>query len=51
MRRQSRLFLYTRLAGACLLLAAGAGAAAQDHADHAGMAMDAATPAAIERTV
>jgi cell migration-inducing and hyaluronan-binding protein len=51
MRKQSRLFLYARFAGACLILAAGAGAAAQDHADHAGMAMDAAAPGAITRTV
>ncbi|WP_305096732.1 G8 domain-containing protein [Croceibacterium aestuarii] len=51
MRKQSRLVRYTRLAAACMLLAAGAGAAAQDHADHAKMAMDAPTPGAIARTV
>jgi len=51
MRKQSRLFLYARFAAACLLLAAGAGVAAQDHADHAGMAMHAAAPGAIVRTV
>ena len=51
MRKQSRLLHYARFAAACLLLAAGAGVAAQDHADHAGMAMDAAAPGAITRTV
>nr|WP_166174897.1 G8 domain-containing protein [Altererythrobacter segetis] len=51
MRKQSRLFFCTRLAGACLLLAASAGVAAQDSRDHAGMAMDGAAPGAIERTV
>jgi cell migration-inducing and hyaluronan-binding protein len=51
MRKQSRLVLYTRLVSASLLLATGAGAAAQDNADHANMAMDASAGAAITRTV
>ncbi len=44
MHNQSRLFGWARLASACLLLATGAGVAAQDHADHAKMATDAAAP-------
>ncbi|MXO59445.1 hypothetical protein GRI89_07810, partial [Altererythrobacter salegens] len=51
MRKQFRLFTYTRLVLASLLLACGAGVSAQDHADHANMAMDAAAPGAITRTV
>jgi cell migration-inducing and hyaluronan-binding protein len=51
MRKRSRPFLYTRLVPASLLLAAGAGVAAQDGGDHANMAMDVAAPAAITRTV
>ena len=51
MRKQSRLLLCTRLVPASLLLATGAGVAAQDHGDHANMAMDVAAPAAIKRTV
>jgi cell migration-inducing and hyaluronan-binding protein len=51
MRKQSRLFLYTRLVPASLLLAMGTGAAAQGNEDHANMAMDVAAPAAITRTV
>ena len=51
MRKQSRLFLYTRLVSASLLLAMGTGAAAQGNEDHANMAMDVAAPAAITRTV
>ncbi|HEY6817099.1 MAG TPA: G8 domain-containing protein [Croceibacterium sp.] len=51
MPKQSWLFLFARLAPVSLLLATGAGAAAQDHDDHAGMAMDVAAPAAIVRTV
>ena len=54
MRNQSRLFLCTRLVPASLLLATGAGVAAQDTPDtedHANMAMDAAAPDAITRIV
>ena len=51
MPKQSRLFTCTRLVAASLLLALGAGVAAQDHEDHAGMAMDVAAPGAIARTV
>ena len=51
MRKQSWLFLFTRLAHVSLLLATGAGVAAQDHGDHASMAMGADAPAAITRTV
>jgi cell migration-inducing and hyaluronan-binding protein len=51
MGKRPRLHRYIRFAAACLLLAAGAGVAAQDHADHAGMAMDGAAPGAITRTV
>jgi cell migration-inducing and hyaluronan-binding protein len=51
MRKQFRLFLCARLVPASLLLALGTGVAAQDHRDHAGMAMDAAAPAGIMRTV
>jgi cell migration-inducing and hyaluronan-binding protein len=51
MRKYFRLFLYTRLVPASLLLAMGTGAAAQSHGDHANMAMDVAAPAAMTRTV
>src|SRR5690606_29317842 len=51
MRKQSRLFLYTRFVPASLLLAMGTGAAAQGSEDHDNMAMDVAAPAAIKRTV
>ncbi|MBT2134495.1 hypothetical protein KK137_09135 [Croceibacterium sp. LX-88] len=51
MRKQSRLFIYTRLVVAFLLLAMGGGVAAQDHEDHANMAMDGAAPSVIVRTV
>src|SRR6187399_2880922 len=51
MRKQSRLFLYTRLVPAALLLATGAGVAAQDKDHHASMAMDVSAPVAITRTV
>src|SRR6187431_1179503 len=51
MRQQSRLFMYTRLVAASLLLATGVAVAAQDHQDHANMAMDVAAPGAIARTV
>ena len=51
MRKHFRLFLFTRLVPASLLLAMGAGVAAQDHGDHANMAMDAPAPGAITRTV
>ena len=47
MRKQSRLHLCTRLVPASVLLATGAGAVAQDHADHAEMATDVAAPGAI----
>jgi len=50
MRKYFRLFLCTRLVPASLLLATSAGVAAQDHQDHANMAMDVAAPAAITRT-
>jgi len=48
MRKHFRPFIYTGLVPASLLLAMGTGAAAQDHAT---MAMDAAAPAAMTRTV
>src|SRR6187455_660351 len=51
MRKVFRLFLYTRLVPASLLLAMGSGAAAQGTEDHASMAMDLGAPAAITRTV
>jgi cell migration-inducing and hyaluronan-binding protein len=51
MRKQSRLFLYTHLVPASLLLATGAGVAAQDNENHANMAMGVSAPAAITRTV
>src|SRR6187399_790394 len=51
MRQQSRLLLVTRLVPASLLLATGAGVAAQDNEDHANMAMGVTAPAAITRTV
>ncbi len=51
MRQQSRLFHYTRVVPASLLLALGTPAAAQDHADHTQMAMDVAAPVAVTRTV
>ena len=51
MRKQSRLFLYIRLALVSLLLATRAGVAAQDTDHHAGMAMDVSAPAAITQTV
>jgi hypothetical protein len=51
MRKHFRLFLYTRLVPASLLLAMGTGVAAQGHEDHANMAMDPGAPAAMTRTV
>jgi len=52
MRKQSRLFLCTRLVPAALLLATGVAAEAQmGHEDHAGMAVQAAPVGAITRTV
>ncbi|HSG32955.1 MAG TPA: G8 domain-containing protein, partial [Sphingomonadaceae bacterium] len=51
MRKQFRLFHCTRLVSASLLLATGAGVAAQGNEDHAHMAMDEAAPAAVTRTV
>ncbi|KRA83771.1 G8 domain-containing protein [Altererythrobacter sp. Root672] len=51
MRKQSRLFIYTRLVAAFLLLVTGGAVVAQDHGDHANMATDATAPAAITRTV
>ena len=51
MRKRFRLFSYTGLVPASLLLAMGTGAAAQGHEDHAKMAMDVAAPAAMTRTV
>jgi cell migration-inducing and hyaluronan-binding protein len=51
MRKQSWLFLFTRLAHVSLLLATGAGVAAQGNEDHANMAMGVTAPAAITRTV
>ena len=51
MRKHFRLFIYTGLVPASLLLAIGTGAAAQGNEDHANMAMDVAAPAAMTRTV
>ena len=51
MRKQSRLFLYTRLVPATLLLAMSAGVSAQGSDDHANMATNAAASAAMSRTV
>jgi cell migration-inducing and hyaluronan-binding protein len=51
MRKHFRLFSYTGLVPASLLLAIGTGAAAQGNEDHANMAMDVAAPAAMTRTV
>jgi cell migration-inducing and hyaluronan-binding protein len=51
MRKYFRLFLYTRLVPASLLLAMGTGVAAQGKEDHANMAMDMGAPAAMTRTV
>ena len=51
MKSQSRPLVYARLVTASLLLATGAGLAAQDHEDHANMAMNLAPPAEFTRTV
>jgi cell migration-inducing and hyaluronan-binding protein len=51
MRKHFRLFIYTGLVPASLLLAIGTGAAAQGNEDHANMAMEVAAPAAIARSV
>src|SRR3569623_19789 len=51
MRKQFRLFRCTRLVAAAVLLAMGTGAAAHGKEEHAIMAMNAAAPAAITRTV
>ena len=51
MRKQSRLFQFTRLIPASLLLATASGVAAQENEDHANMAMDVAEPAEMTRTV
>jgi cell migration-inducing and hyaluronan-binding protein len=51
MRKHFRLFSYTGLVPASLLLAIGTGAAAQGNEDHANMAMDVAVPSAMTRTV
>ena len=51
MRKCFRLFVCTGLGPAFLLLAMGAGAAAQGGEDHAHMARDVAAPGAITRTV
>ncbi len=51
MPKRSRLLICTRLVPASLLLATGAGVAAQDHVDHTNMAIDVALPSAFTRTV
>jgi cell migration-inducing and hyaluronan-binding protein len=51
MRKRFRLFTYTGLVPASLLLAMGTGAAAQGHEDHGNIARDVAAPAAMTRTV